>query len=74
MTQQLLSSPVPRARPYRICNWDRSIRKGLVAESLRDLLDKVSMGGELVLGVSCPACLSGLSSPVASPSRSVPRC
>uniref|UniRef100_A0A674J1Q9 CIDE-N domain-containing protein n=1 Tax=Terrapene triunguis TaxID=2587831 RepID=A0A674J1Q9_9SAUR len=38
MTQQLLSSPVPRARPYRICNWDRSIRKGLVAESLRDLL------------------------------------
>uniref|UniRef100_A0A8C4VV21 Cell death inducing DFFA like effector c n=1 Tax=Gopherus evgoodei TaxID=1825980 RepID=A0A8C4VV21_9SAUR len=41
MTQQLLSSPVPRARPYRICNWDRSIRKGLVAESLRDLLDKV---------------------------------
>ncbi|TFJ98996.1 polysialoglycoprotein-like [Platysternon megacephalum] len=41
MTQQLLSSPVPRARPYRICNWDRSIRKGLVAESLRELLDKV---------------------------------
>uniref|UniRef100_A0A8C0G747 Cell death inducing DFFA like effector c n=1 Tax=Chelonoidis abingdonii TaxID=106734 RepID=A0A8C0G747_CHEAB len=41
MTQQLLSSPVPKARPYRICNWDRSIRKGLVAESLRDLLDKV---------------------------------
>uniref|UniRef100_A0A8C3IIV1 Cell death inducing DFFA like effector c n=1 Tax=Chrysemys picta bellii TaxID=8478 RepID=A0A8C3IIV1_CHRPI len=41
MTQQLLSSPVPRARPYRICNWDRSIRKGIVAESLRDLLDKV---------------------------------
>ncbi|XP_074974564.1 lipid transferase CIDEC isoform X3 [Caretta caretta] len=41
MTQQLLSSPVPRARPYRICNWDRSIRKGLVAESLRDLLDKI---------------------------------
>uniref|UniRef100_K7F437 Cell death inducing DFFA like effector c n=1 Tax=Pelodiscus sinensis TaxID=13735 RepID=K7F437_PELSI len=41
MTQQLLSSPVSRPRPYRISNWDRSLRKGLVAESLSDLLEKV---------------------------------
>ncbi|NXE12583.1 CIDEC protein, partial [Lophotis ruficrista] len=38
MTQQLLSSPTPRPRPYRVCNWDRSLRKGLMARSLPDLL------------------------------------
>ncbi|XP_009902763.1 cell death activator CIDE-3 [Dryobates pubescens] len=38
MTQQLLSSPAPRPRPYRICNWDRSQRKGIMAQSLADLL------------------------------------
>nr|XP_021146277.1 cell death activator CIDE-3 isoform X1 [Columba livia] len=38
MTQQLLSSPAPRPRPYRICNWDRSLRKGIMAHSLADLL------------------------------------
>ncbi|KAM6324617.1 lipid transferase CIDEC [Podargus strigoides] len=38
MTQQLLSSPAPQPRPYRICNWDRSLRKGIVAHSLAELL------------------------------------
>ncbi|XP_006027909.1 cell death activator CIDE-3 [Alligator sinensis] len=41
MTQQLLSSPAPRARPFRVCNWDRSLRKGIMAESLADLLGKI---------------------------------
>lgn len=44
MTQQLLSSPAPRARPFRVCNWDRSLRKGIMAESLADLLGKVGAG------------------------------
>ncbi|XP_069649400.1 lipid transferase CIDEC [Haliaeetus albicilla] len=38
MTQQLLSSPAPRPRPYRVCNWDRSLRKGIMAQSLTELL------------------------------------
>ncbi|KGL97256.1 Cell death activator CIDE-3, partial [Charadrius vociferus] len=38
MTQQLLSSPAPRPRPFRVCNWDRSLRKGIMAHSLTDLL------------------------------------
>ncbi|NXF94148.1 CIDEC protein, partial [Eubucco bourcierii] len=38
MTQQLLLSPAPRPRPYRVCNWDRSLRKGIMAHSLADLL------------------------------------
>ncbi|XP_010149803.1 PREDICTED: cell death activator CIDE-3-like [Eurypyga helias] len=38
MTQQLLSSPAPRPRPYRVCNWDRSLRKGIMAHSLAELL------------------------------------
>lgn len=42
MTQQLLSSPAPRPRPYRVCNWDRSLRKGIMAQSLAELLRQVS--------------------------------
>ncbi|XP_021264295.1 cell death activator CIDE-3 [Numida meleagris] len=39
MTQQLLlSSPAPRSRPFRVCNWDRSLRKGIMAHSLAELL------------------------------------
>ena len=45
MTQQLLSSPAPRPRPYRVCNWDRSLRKGIMAQSLAELLRQVSWGG-----------------------------
>lgn len=42
MTQQLLSSPAPRPRPYRVCNWDRSLRKGVMARNLAELLRQVS--------------------------------
>ncbi|NXL85220.1 CIDEC protein, partial [Alectura lathami] len=39
MTQQLLlSSPAPQPRPFRVCNWDRSLRKGVMAPSLAELL------------------------------------
>ncbi|NXE54542.1 CIDEC protein, partial [Casuarius casuarius] len=41
MTQQLLSSPAPRPRPYRVYNWDRSLRKGVMARSLAELLHQV---------------------------------
>ncbi|XP_006887736.1 PREDICTED: cell death activator CIDE-3 isoform X2 [Elephantulus edwardii] len=43
VTQQLLSEPSPemaRARPYRVSNAARSVRKGIVASSLEDLLHK----------------------------------
>lgn len=64
MTQQLLSSPAPRPRPYRVCNWDRSLRKGIMAHSLADLLHQVScrlsvqglstqVGGELATFQPC---------------------
>ncbi|KFW05140.1 Cell death activator CIDE-3, partial [Eurypyga helias] len=53
MTQQLLSSPAPRPRPYRVCNWDRSLRKGIMAHSLAELLRQVSGG--------LPICWGGLS-------------
>ncbi|XP_037657450.1 cell death activator CIDE-3 [Choloepus didactylus] len=42
--QQLLSEPgveAPRARPYRVSNAARSVRKGFMAHSLADLLVKV---------------------------------
>ncbi|XP_019360954.1 PREDICTED: cell death activator CIDE-3 isoform X2 [Gavialis gangeticus] len=52
MTQQLLSSPAPRARPFRVCNWDRSLRKGIMAESLADLLGKIQSTLLLVGAVS----------------------
>uniref|UniRef100_A0A8C8Z6T7 Cell death inducing DFFA like effector c n=1 Tax=Prolemur simus TaxID=1328070 RepID=A0A8C8Z6T7_PROSS len=43
--QQLLSEPsreAPRARPYRVSTADRSVRKGVIAHSLEDLLHKGS--------------------------------
>ncbi|XP_040264233.1 cell death activator CIDE-3 isoform X1 [Bufo bufo] len=40
MTQQFLSRPVSKPRPFRVCNCDRTIRKGIVADSLEDLLNK----------------------------------
>ncbi|KAM6214840.1 lipid transferase CIDEC isoform 2-T2 [Rhynchocyon petersi] len=42
-TQQLLSEPISEAsgaRPYRVSNANRSVRKGIVAHSLEDLLHK----------------------------------
>ncbi|XP_066101491.1 lipid transferase CIDEC isoform X2 [Saccopteryx bilineata] len=44
VTQQLLSEPSPealRARPCRVSTEDRSVRKGIMAHSLEDLLHKV---------------------------------
>ncbi|XP_036594542.1 cell death activator CIDE-3 [Trichosurus vulpecula] len=43
VTQQLLSetSSVTKARPYRVSNADRSVRKGIMADSLLDLSHKV---------------------------------
>ncbi|NXS69184.1 CIDEC protein, partial [Pandion haliaetus] len=54
MTQQLLSSPGPRPRPYRVCNWDRSLRKGVMAQSLAELLRQVSWRLSVCLGAVCP--------------------
>ncbi|XP_062335689.1 lipid transferase CIDEA isoform X2 [Osmerus eperlanus] len=34
--------PVPQPRPYKVCTHNRRRRRGLVASSLDDLLDKVS--------------------------------
>ncbi|GCB65234.1 hypothetical protein scyTo_0013434 [Scyliorhinus torazame] len=39
-TSQLLHSS-PQQRPFRVCNWDRSLKKGVMAEGLQNLLDKV---------------------------------
>ena len=42
---QLMASPPqpprPHPRPYRVSTWNRALRKGVVAESLSDLLQKV---------------------------------
>ncbi|XP_021382673.2 lipid transferase CIDEC [Lonchura striata] len=38
VTQQLLAGPAPRPRPFRVCSWDRSLRKGVTAPSLAELL------------------------------------
>ncbi|XP_061076514.1 cell death activator CIDE-3 isoform X2 [Conger conger] len=42
MTQQLLTGLTPRLRAFRVTNADRSVRKGIVADGLRDLIDKVT--------------------------------
>ncbi|XP_044304942.1 cell death activator CIDE-3 [Varanus komodoensis] len=41
VTQQLLASPAPPARPFRVSNCDRTLRKGIMADSLKDLQEKV---------------------------------
>ncbi|KAH0625531.1 hypothetical protein JD844_015077 [Phrynosoma platyrhinos] len=45
MTHQLLVSPSPPPppllRPYRVSNCNRTLRKGIMAESLEDLQEKV---------------------------------
>ncbi|XP_013928690.1 PREDICTED: cell death activator CIDE-3-like [Thamnophis sirtalis] len=40
VTQQLLAGPAPRPRPYRVNNRERTLRKGIMAENLDDLLEK----------------------------------
>uniref|UniRef100_A0A670KAD2 CIDE-N domain-containing protein n=1 Tax=Podarcis muralis TaxID=64176 RepID=A0A670KAD2_PODMU len=36
-----VSANAPQARPYRVSNCDRTVRKGIMADSLRDLHEKV---------------------------------
>ncbi|XP_015280786.1 PREDICTED: cell death activator CIDE-3-like [Gekko japonicus] len=43
VTPKQWAMPAPHARPYRVSNWDRTLRKGIMAESLRDLLEKVHL-------------------------------
>lgn len=40
MTQQLLVG-TPRPKPFRVTSADRSVKKGIMADGLRDLLNKV---------------------------------
>lgn len=42
----VLPSFNPRPRPFRVTNSDRSVKKGIMADGLRDLLNKVRKGGE----------------------------
>ncbi|XP_077582942.1 cell death activator CIDE-3 [Stigmatopora nigra] len=42
VTQQLLSSRAPHPKPYRVTNADRSLKKGIVADGLEDLINKVN--------------------------------
>ncbi|XP_051996951.1 cell death activator CIDE-3 isoform X2 [Xyrauchen texanus] len=41
MTQQLLPGWTQRSRPFRVINNDRSIKKGIMADGLKDLQNKV---------------------------------
>uniref|UniRef100_M4A767 Cell death inducing DFFA like effector c n=1 Tax=Xiphophorus maculatus TaxID=8083 RepID=M4A767_XIPMA len=42
MTTQLLSGRTLRPKPFRVTNADRSVKKGIMAETLLDLMSKVS--------------------------------
>ncbi|XP_074529786.1 cell death activator CIDE-3 [Halichoeres trimaculatus] len=42
MTQQLLTSRGPRPKPFRVTNADRSVKKGIMADTLEDLMNKAS--------------------------------
>ncbi|XP_048878828.1 cell death activator CIDE-3 [Brienomyrus brachyistius] len=53
MTQQLFTGLNSRPRPFRVSNADRSVKKGIMADSLRDLLDKAADA----LQVSCTSSL-----------------
>uniref|UniRef100_A0A672IQ13 Cell death inducing DFFA like effector c n=1 Tax=Salarias fasciatus TaxID=181472 RepID=A0A672IQ13_SALFA len=41
MTQQLLSGRASRPKPFRVTNAERSVKKGIMAESLEELMTKV---------------------------------
>ncbi|KAF7658911.1 hypothetical protein LDENG_00006290 [Lucifuga dentata] len=49
MTQQLLSGHAPQPKPFRVTNADRSVKKGIMADRLQELISKVSDS----LNVSC---------------------
>uniref|UniRef100_A0A3B4GZW6 Cell death inducing DFFA like effector c n=1 Tax=Pundamilia nyererei TaxID=303518 RepID=A0A3B4GZW6_9CICH len=53
MTQQLLSGRVPRPKPFRVTNADRSVKKGIMADMLEDLTNKASDS----LGILCVSAL-----------------
>uniref|UniRef100_A0A7N8XUN9 Cell death activator CIDE-3 n=1 Tax=Mastacembelus armatus TaxID=205130 RepID=A0A7N8XUN9_9TELE len=40
--KQLLSGRAPRPKPFRVTNADRSVKKGIMAYALEDLMNKVS--------------------------------
>uniref|UniRef100_UPI0037E7BD21 cell death activator CIDE-3 n=1 Tax=Semicossyphus pulcher TaxID=241346 RepID=UPI0037E7BD21 len=42
MTQQLLAGRGPRSKPFRVTNSDRSVKKGIMADTLADLMNKTS--------------------------------
>ncbi|KAM9362449.1 cell death activator CIDE-3 [Symphorus nematophorus] len=42
MTQQLLSGRAPRPKPFRVTNADRTVKKGIMADTLEDLMNKAS--------------------------------
>ncbi|XP_034441085.1 cell death activator CIDE-3 [Hippoglossus hippoglossus] len=42
MTQQLLSGRGPRTKPFRVTNADCSVKKGIMADTLQDLMNKAS--------------------------------
>ncbi|XP_041837454.1 cell death activator CIDE-3 isoform X2 [Melanotaenia boesemani] len=42
MTQHLLTGRAARPKPFRVTNADRSVKKGIMAEALLDLMNKVS--------------------------------
>lgn len=51
MTQQLLSGRVARPKPFRVTNADRSVKKGIMAETLEDLMNKVRRGCGVLKGL-----------------------
>ncbi|CAK6958429.1 cell death activator CIDE-3 [Scomber scombrus] len=53
MTQQLLSGRAARPKPFRVTNVDRSMKKGIMADVLEDLINKVRDS----LDVSCVSAL-----------------
>ncbi|XP_056293747.1 cell death activator CIDE-3 [Pseudoliparis swirei] len=53
MTQQLLLGRGPRPKPFRVTNADRSMKKGIMADVLEDLMNKVSVS----LSVACVGAL-----------------
>uniref|UniRef100_A0A673AEM9 Cell death inducing DFFA like effector c n=1 Tax=Sphaeramia orbicularis TaxID=375764 RepID=A0A673AEM9_9TELE len=53
MTQQLLSARPPRQKPFRVTNADRSVKKGIMAHTVEDLMNKVSNS----LNVPCVSAL-----------------
>lgn len=42
MTQQLLAGRASHPKPFRVTNADRSKKKGIMADTLTDLMNKVS--------------------------------